>query len=197
MIFRSRVVSQLWFLVIVSVLCWYRSCYNARSHSGTEETHRSRCPGPAGVWSRTTLWAQGSQKQDNDGSHVAACAVPLAILWALRQVEEHDGLAAFARGLLVFLIAVQVLLLPINYGVLIVDKALPRVATLGESPLAEGKDAWLVWEGKDGVTFLVRSHEGKSRVLVTLPRAEVKRTEILGFDRILPTLFGNREENKG
>ena len=128
---------------------------------------------------------------------VAACAVPLAILWALRQVEEHDGLAAFARGLLVFLIAVQVLLLPINYGVLIVDKALPRVATLGESPLAEGKDAWLVWEGKDGVTFLVRSHEGKSRVLVTLPRAEVKRTEILGFDRILPTLFGNREENKG
>ena len=128
---------------------------------------------------------------------VAACAVPLAILWVLCQGEAQRRSAAFARGLLSFLIAVQILLLPINYGVLIVDKALPRVATLGETPLAEGKDAWLVWEGKDGVTFLVRSHEGKSRVLVTLPRAEVKRTEILGFDRILPTLFGNQEENNG
>ena len=110
----------------------------------------------------------------------------------LRKAEAQDGSAAFARGLLAFLVAVQVLLLPINYGVLIVDKALPRVAALGETPLADGEDAWLVWEGKDGVTFLVRSHEEKRRALVTLPRAEVKRTEILGFDRILPTLFGTR-----
>jgi hypothetical protein len=123
---------------------------------------------------------------------LAACAVPLAILWALRKAEAQGGAAAFARGLLAFLVAVQVLLLPINYGVLIVDKALPRVAALGETPLADGEDAWLVWEGKDGVTFLVRSHERKRRALVTLPRAEVKRIEILGFDRILPALFANR-----
>jgi hypothetical protein len=123
---------------------------------------------------------------------VAACAVPLAILWVLRKAEAQRGSAASARGLLAFLVAVQVLLLPINYGVLIVDKALPRVAAPGGTPLADGEDAWLVWEGKDGVTFLVRSHEQKRRALVTLPRAEVKRTEILGFDRLLPTLFGTR-----
>jgi hypothetical protein len=123
---------------------------------------------------------------------VAACAVPLAILGVLHKAEAKRGSAALARGLLTFLVAVQVLLLPINYGVLIVDKALPRVAALGDTPLADGEDAWLVWEGKDGVTFLVRSRARERRTLITLPRAEVKRTEILGFDRILPTLFGHR-----
>jgi hypothetical protein len=125
-------------------------------------------------------------------SLVAACAVPLAILRTPRKAGAQRGSAAFARGLLAFLVAVQVLLLPINYGVLIVDKALPRVAALGETPLAGGEDAWLVWEGKDGVTFLVRSPERKRRALVTLPRTEVKRTEIVGFNRVLPTLFGHR-----
>lgn len=130
-------------------------------------------------------------------SLVAACAVSFALLWALRKARTQGGAASFAKGLLAFLVAVQVLLLPINYGVLIVDKALPRVTALGETPLAEGEDAWLVWEGKDGVTFLIRSNEGKRRALVTLRRAELKRIEILGFDHILPTLFGHRQESKG
>jgi len=123
---------------------------------------------------------------------VATCAVPLAILWALRGVPAPAGSGAFARGLLTFLAVVQVLLLPINYGVLIVDKALPRVAALGAQPLADGEDAWLAWEGKEGVTFLVRRADRDRRALVTLPRVDVKRTEIVGFDRILPTLFGDR-----
>lgn len=127
---------------------------------------------------------------------VATCAVPLAILWALRGLETLGGPTAFARGLLAFLAAVQILLLPINYGVLIVDKALPRVTALGAQPLASGEDAWLAWEGKDGVTFLIRRADGQRRALLTLPRTDVKRTEILGFDRILPTLFGTRPEGQ-
>jgi hypothetical protein len=128
---------------------------------------------------------------------VAACGLSLAILWTLRRVEALSRPAAFARSLLAFLVAVQLLLLPVNYGVLIVDKTLPRVATLGGEPLADGEDAWLVWEGKDGVTFLVRDRERQRRALVTLPRADVRRTEIVGFDRILPTLFGMRQGIKG
>jgi hypothetical protein len=127
---------------------------------------------------------------------VAACAVPLAILAALRETAPHGESAAFAKGLLVFLAAVQLLLLPINYGVLIVDKALPRVAALGEKPLGDGEEAWLVWEGKDGVTFLLRNRGQNRRALVTLPKAEVKRTEILGFDRIVPRLFGPSQGEK-
>jgi hypothetical protein len=126
---------------------------------------------------------------------VAACVVPLAMLAALRQAEAHSGSAAFAKGLLAFLAAVQLLLLPVNYGVLIVDKTLPRVAVLGDKPLRDGEEAWLVWEGKEGVTFLFRNQKQKRRVLITLPRTEVKRMEILGFDRILPRLFGAPKEN--
>jgi hypothetical protein len=123
---------------------------------------------------------------------VAASCVPIAILIYLREVPAA-GFAAFARALLIFLAAVQVLLLPINYGVLILDKTLPRVAALGkERVLPAGDDAWLVWEGKDGVTFLVRTREERRRSLLTLRRDDVPQTEILGFDPILPTIFGNR-----
>ena len=128
---------------------------------------------------------------------VAACAVPLAILWALRGTPPASAAAAFGRGLLAFLAAVQLLLLPINYGVLISDKSLARVAALGDRPLAEGEEAWLVWEGKDGVTFLVASRDRDRRRLVTLARSDVKKTEIIGFDRILPVLFGGRRTEAG
>jgi hypothetical protein len=92
--------------------------------------------------------------------------------------------------LLAFLAAVQLLLLPVNYGVLIADKSLPRIPAVGDRTLADGEEAWLVWEGKDGVTFLLRSKDAKHRTLLTVPRGEIKRTEIVGFDRILPKLFG-------
>ena len=123
---------------------------------------------------------------------VAGCAVSLAILVAMRGMAGPGRLDAFARGLLAFLAAVQVLLLPVNYGVLIVDKSLPRVAALGDKPLGAGEEAWLVWESKENVTFLVRSPEQKRRALVTLPRADAKKTEIIGFDRILQVLYGPR-----
>jgi hypothetical protein len=122
---------------------------------------------------------------------VALTIVPIAILFAVRDLPAA-GAAAMARGLLVFLAAVQVLLLPINYGVLIVDKTMPRIAAIGdERPLVAGEQAWLVWEGKEGVTFLVRTPAEHRRSLITFRRDDVPQTEILGFDPILPTIFGD------
>jgi len=121
---------------------------------------------------------------------VAAALIPIAILVAIRDVPAV-GFAAFARGLLVFLAAVQLLLLPINYGVLIVDKTLPRVASLTDKrPLAAGDQAWLLWEGKNGNTYLVRAGDGR-RSLVTLQRGDAP-IEIVSFDPILPALFRRR-----
>ena len=71
------------------------------------------------------------------------------------------------------------------------------MAALGDQPLAEDEEAWLVWEGKDGVTFLVASRDRDRRRLVTLARGDVKKTEIIGFDRILPVLFGGRRTEAG
>jgi hypothetical protein len=120
---------------------------------------------------------------------VAATCLPLAILWASRAPSPGTPTHKFGRSLLAVLAAVQVLLLPVNYGVLVVDKSMPRVAALGDEQLAAGDEAWLVWEGKDGVTYLIRRVAQKRRSLLTLPRSEVKRIEVVGFDRILPKLF--------
>ena len=57
----------------------------------------------------------------------------------------------------------------------------------GVTPLPTGQDAWLVWEGNAGMTYLVRGtpQDAARRSLVTLNRDDVKRVEILGYDRIL------------
>lgn len=123
---------------------------------------------------------------------VASCAITLAILVALR----FRPVPPFMRGLLAFLAAVQLLLLPVNYGVLILDKELPRVRSIGATALADGQDAWLVWEGSEGVTFLVRDRARQERTLVTVPRADLKRTEIVAFDRIVPTLFAHQRRGE-
>ena len=119
---------------------------------------------------------------------VAASAIPFAILVWLR-AGGNQTISPFLMNLLLLLAVVQILLLPINYGILIVDKSVARVTAVGKTPLASGEEAWLVWEGQNGVTYLVRRQADKHRALVTVPRAEADRTEIVGFDRIFPTLF--------
>ena len=128
---------------------------------------------------------------------MAACSVPAALLLVLRGEALTAGVAAL-RNLLFVLFVVQLLLLPINYGYLVLDTTLPRVASLdGMKPLPKGSTAWLVWEGKDGVTFLVRAREGDKTVksLLTLPRSEAKRVEIRAYDRIYAALFAPQTEN--
>jgi hypothetical protein len=120
---------------------------------------------------------------------VASCAVSAALLWPLLRLAEPGAAARRLRMLLGLLLAVQVLLLPVNYGVLIVDKSLARVASAGTREAKDGETAWLVWEGKDGVTFLLRSADGQRRSLLMQPRAQVQQIEVLGFDAIIPALF--------
>ena len=142
---------------------------------------------------------------------VAGCAISGLILLMLRRQPPTGDFLVFAHYLLFFLAAVQVLLLPVNYGYLVQDKSLPRVASLdGLTPLGPAMEAWLVWEGREGMTYLVRNRqsnpvwEGRegmtylvrnrqsnpaTKTLVTLPRDQVKRIEITAYDRIFPTLF--------
>ena len=68
--------------------------------------------------------------------------------------------------------------------------SLARVAALGESALAPGTEAWLVWEGQHGATFLTRDTTTR-RALITLPKSKVERMEVVGFDPILRRLFAS------
>jgi hypothetical protein len=108
-------------------------------------------------------------------------------LLILSRLAGGDGPPAvglrFKRGLLGVLVAIQALFLPVNYGVLVLDMTLARVSAPGAAHLGPGDAAWLVWEGKDGITFLIR-RRGGARSLLTTPRADVKQTEITGYDRL-------------
>jgi hypothetical protein len=143
---------------------------------------------------------------------VAGTLVTGWLLFYGRSRLSQDSKSGFLIILLAVLVGIQFLLLPVNYGVFIVDKELAKVKDLGgqetlqpcpEKPpqasvaAAPCQEAWLVWEGNDGVTYFVRTTElaadgtslEKQRSLVTLPRKEVKRTEIIGYDPILRNLF--------
>ena len=120
---------------------------------------------------------------------VGLCALATALLWPLLRVARPGPGLRAARALLGFLVAVMWLLLPVNYGLLIVDKSLARLAAAGQRQALPGETAWLVWEGKDSVTYLLRNADGRRRSLLTLPRSQALPLEVLGFDPIVPTLF--------
>ena len=72
-------------------------------------------------------------------------------------MPNRSASLALGRGLLAFLVVVQILLLPVNYGILIMDRVAAASCRCRQAiRLSDGDAAWLVWEGKDGVTFLVR-----------------------------------------
>jgi hypothetical protein len=122
---------------------------------------------------------------------IVAALLSIALLIYVASKERTSLSSRFLFGVFAFLVTAQILLLPVNYGYLLADKYLPRVATLdGEKPLGQNEHAWLVWEGKDGLTFLLRRGDGSAaRSLVTIKQKDVKKTEIIGYDRILTELF--------
>lgn len=134
---------------------------------------------------------------------VAGTILTASLLFYGMRRPPQTSTSRFLTILAALLFGIQALLLPVNYGIFIVDKELARVNDLGgleKLQPCDGPDscqeAWLVWEGNEGVTYFVRgvepTVEGKlveKKALVTLPRKEVKRTEIIGYDPILRNLF--------
>ena len=122
----------------------------------------------------------------------AGVAMAAALFVAARRQAEQTSLSKFLSIILGSLLAIQFLFLPINYGILVSDKTLPRVTDLGgQGEVTSEQEAWLVWEGQEGVTYLVRNKAAtnEQRKLVTLPRKDVKKTEVTTYDPILRILF--------
>lgn len=110
------------------------------------------------------------------------------LLFATRAGSVTTPFSKALTGLLTFLVAVQFLLLPVNYGILIASQQLPRVTEFPERP-ASGEQVWLVWETKEAMMYFTRSADDK-RSLITLPKKDPK-TSIVGYDNIFRLLFGS------
>jgi len=110
------------------------------------------------------------------------------LLYILRCETATTPASRFWLGILVFLFAVEFLLLPVNYGVLISTQQLPRVAEISGEPASLAQTAWLLWDGKDVVIYFVRDSNDQ-RVIFTLPRKDAK-VRIDAYDDIFCVLFG-------
>lgn len=122
---------------------------------------------------------------------VGGVAITGALLWGARVAQTDATQGSFFLRILAFLFSVQVLLLPVNYGVLIVDKTLPKVRNVGAEAVQPGQEVWLAWQGEQGFTYLVKKapDRGGKRSLVTLLRKDIPRIEIIGYDAILREVF--------
>lgn len=113
----------------------------------------------------------------------------LAVYLSVRRTLAADVLLAIQ----VFVFVVAFLLLPINYGVLIGTQELPRVLEVGGEKLSPNEQAWLVWENKDVLTYLLRD-AGNNRSLLTIPRKE-NSVRIVAYDGIFQVLFAGAKSS--
>jgi hypothetical protein len=87
------------------------------------------------------------------------------------------------------LAVLTVLLVPVNFGLVVMPYQMARTVGTGKTPLAPGQQAWLLWEGKEWMNFLTRSAAGVS--VVAIPVKEIDRIEVKGSDSLFDVLYGN------
>ncbi len=127
---------------------------------------------------------------------VALCLVSLACLKFLYGIDRLSRALVAGRSILALLCMIQFLLLPINFGSLIIDKTLSRVTPATASLTKPGQTAWLVWEGTTGVTFLVCNADVQPCSLITRPVDKGLTIEVIGADPIFPALFSDTRARK-
>lgn len=118
---------------------------------------------------------------------VLGAGVSAALLaCALHVPAPAGGFATVLTGLMIFLVAVEFLLLPVNYGILVGSASLPRVAQVeNQTKLAAGGSAWLVWESKEALTYLVC--ENNTRTMISLPKKE-NRVAVVAYDAVFQAM---------
>jgi hypothetical protein len=126
---------------------------------------------------------------------VAGAVLTGSIFWYVsRRGSATTTMAKLFFAVLGFLVAVEFLLLPVNYGVLISTQLLPRVSELGgDEKVLDGERGWLVWDSKDAFTYFIIG-PGDKRTLLTTPRKEGK-VKIVAYDDIYCVLFSADHTN--
>ncbi|HKD07462.1 MAG TPA: hypothetical protein VKB79_16285 [Bryobacteraceae bacterium] len=118
---------------------------------------------------------------------VLGAGLSVAVFACALNIPAQAGLATALTGLMMFLVALELLLLPVNYGILVGSTSLPRVSQVeNQAKLAAGGSAWLVWETKESLTYLVC--ENNTRSMVSIPKKE-NRVSVVGYDPIFEAAY--------
>jgi|HubBroStandDraft_1064217.scaffolds.fasta_scaffold10602_2 hypothetical protein len=120
---------------------------------------------------------------------VAGTLLTAFIAWqTVTIVDSTSASGRFLVAVLVFLVSVEFLLLPVNYGVLISTQQLPQVAEApGDAKPLDGRRAWLLWNSKETLTYFIYNSPD-SRILMTVPRRDAP-IRIVAYDDIYCVLF--------
>ena len=144
-------------------------------------------PGPA--------WLQAVLLDDQDqvaplffAGLVGATALAAACLIAGNKRSPEPEQGSWLAQLLALLVALQALLLPINYSILIAHKSFPRLA---ESQATPERRTWLIWENNNEATlFVLPATSIDERALITVDAKKVDAEKrIVGYDPLLRVLF--------
>jgi hypothetical protein len=133
------------------------------------------------------------------GGLTGAALVTAGFYAAARCLPTQGFVTAALEVLLALLLAVQVLLLPVNYSYFVANKSFPRVTAIGTEKIGTDRIAWLVWETDKTATFLVGSQTNlfEDRTLVTVPAKEIEKIQITAYDPLFQVLFAHRSISKG
>src|SRR5258706_630529 len=109
--------------------------------------------------------------------------VPLTGLLWRRPMQLMDATRPLSRVLtatLTFLWAVEILLLPVNYGVLIASPQLPRVDNSSLPARPPGERLWLVLDAKEARVYFKLGPDGP-RTMLRVPGNDA-RIHVTSFD---------------
>ena len=141
------------------------------------------------AWISSVLLASDGRLTLYFSGLVAGTLLTAFIAWqALEHADSDNSAAQLFIGVLVFLVAVEFLLLPVNYGVLVSTQQLPRVADLPATLISQDTQrAWLLWYTKENFTYFIYGPKDH-RMLLTIPRKDAP-TKIVAYDDIYCILF--------
>ena len=118
---------------------------------------------------------------------LCAAAVCWPVIAASRLPLESRGMKALF-GTAAVLAVLTVLLIPVNFGMVVMPYSMQRTTAIGKAPLAAGQQGWLLFEGKEWMTYFVKSSAGVS--VVAVPVKEIDKIEVKGSDSLFDVLYG-------
>lgn len=154
---------------------------------------RETLPGPD--WLQALLLTDNEAVRSLYMAALLATVIACSGLLAAALAREPTGKPWMRplRALLALLIAIAVLLLPVNHGILIAGKTVPKVVVHDSNygSLDRCADTWLIWSGDRLAVLSCRENAGaaSSWRLLMLDRSIEQQMSIVGFDPILPLRF--------
>jgi hypothetical protein len=128
-------------------------------------------------------------------SALVAGVLLTGLIWH-RSIQVMDAARPLSRmltAILTFLWAVEILLLPVNYGVLIASPQLPRVENSSLPARPSGERVWLAWDAKEARVYFAYGEDGR-RTMISVPGSD-SSIEVLAFDPIFCIVFADDPKN--